>query len=123
MHKAYAVTQDGATSGVRLELPRPLGCVASGPAGPREAAAGVEPLRTLVVLVGPEDDPRAAAPPSLGEHLVEQATADPFAPALGQHVKEIQEGASRYGRAGSTDPTQGGDQGHSHGRLALVGDK
>src|SRR2546430_17037934 len=69
----------------------------------------VETLRVLVVLVGPEVDSRTAAPRRLGEDLVEEEPADPLAPALGQHVQQVEEAATLYGRAGTALTSQRGD--------------
>src|SRR5213592_1386741 len=97
----------GSQSKARLELERPFGGTFAGAAGPRETAGGVEPLRTLVVLVGPEVDPRTAAPPGLSENFVEDDPADPVTPALGNDVNQVEKPAvkefARRGNQGHPD--------------------
>lgn len=81
------------------DLARPLALSGCDSARRREAAARVETVRTRVVLVCPEMDPRAAAPLRFGEHGVQEEAADSLAPAVGNDEEVAQETASGYDRA------------------------
>ena len=72
-------------------IARPFALTTCGSARWREATAPVETLGTLVVVMGPEVNPRAGPPLGLGERRVQDDAADSLAPPLGNDEEVAEE--------------------------------
>src|SRR5207237_4997232 len=70
-------------------------------------------LRVLLARFGRLGDSCVSAPRRLVEYLVEEEPAEPPAPALGQHVQQVEEAATLYGLAGTALTSQRGDDRHA----------
>jgi FMN phosphatase YigB (HAD superfamily) len=92
----------------------PFALPTCGPARWRQAAAPVQTVRALIVVVRPEVNPREGPSLRLSQHRVQDGSADPLAPPLRNDEQVAQEPTAGNDRTGLALATQRLGRRHPH---------